>query len=505
MSIGFPSAFKRLNDIPLDDSQVFNSLQEFEDYLQGGTVVVGLTHAVKTGENTPSFFIINEDKSYSPIQGGDGGGFTPTTPQLSAMNSGVTAQWKSDTDAELTRLEDDKADKSDIPDVSDFATEQYVDNEISGAVTATQFWLPAVELVTDLPTPPSDTRSYLCRVKRENNVYQHIPDDEWRLYSENTDFLSSSNGTVSEVVEMSWSEYQALPNKDSKTVYNIPDAPTPPISGGVLVNVEYASNDDATTTTGTIDLGTVNRENGSIGFRGIATGPRYMLVSFPTPYNPITDIIELQISNNRTTWVDVGSLSLTGGATPVTLESFSISGGIARGFGLRRTTSGNNAVFRLAQGQYTRDTSDWSSVLVDYYWRVVKKTFLRVTLSEWNMIKSSGLKQSPHLWSPNQHIPFGDGTWGVRFVGTYTTAANITNNISLAQVGTGTKILNCGGVWNHVAQALMQVGHSYEDSSQKQWSVMYTNSVGAISVALYTHNIRTNAEFDFWCIYTKAV
>ena len=62
----------------------------------------------------------------------------------------------------------------------------YIKNVVSG----TQFWLPAVSTFAQLPTPPSQTRSYLCRVTTENNVYQFTSGDtQWRLYSENTDFL----------------------------------------------------------------------------------------------------------------------------------------------------------------------------------------------------------------------------------------------------------------------------------------------------------------------------
>ena len=91
---------------------------------------------------------------------------------------------------------------SDINNVPDFiirtqldnaiqGANNYTDNAISDAKLNTQFWLPAVSLFDELPVPPSIDRTYLCRVNSVNNVYQHVPGDEWRLYSENTDFVTN--------------------------------------------------------------------------------------------------------------------------------------------------------------------------------------------------------------------------------------------------------------------------------------------------------------------------
>ena len=69
---------------------------------------------------------------------------------------------------------------------------KYADDAVTDAVTASQLWLPAVANFIDLPTPPNDNHTYLCRVNSENNVYQHVHGDIWRLYSENTDFVDEN-------------------------------------------------------------------------------------------------------------------------------------------------------------------------------------------------------------------------------------------------------------------------------------------------------------------------
>ena len=54
------------------------------------------------------------------------GGFIPNTAQLATINSGVTEQWKNDTDEELTRLELEKANKTELPDISRFVAKKII-------------------------------------------------------------------------------------------------------------------------------------------------------------------------------------------------------------------------------------------------------------------------------------------------------------------------------------------------------------------------------------------
>ena len=70
---------------------------------------------------------------------------------------------------------------------------------IKDDITASQIWLSAVEEEAELPSAygtPAEfirTKTYLCRVTSENNVYQCVAretgDPEWLLYSHNTDYI----------------------------------------------------------------------------------------------------------------------------------------------------------------------------------------------------------------------------------------------------------------------------------------------------------------------------
>lgn len=68
--------------------------------------------------------------------------------------------------------------------------QDYTDEQIANTVAAAQTWLPSVTAFSDLPTPTDTTKTYLCRVTSENNVYQCVAGQTtWELYSENTDYV----------------------------------------------------------------------------------------------------------------------------------------------------------------------------------------------------------------------------------------------------------------------------------------------------------------------------
>lgn len=74
MNIQWGFGFQRLNPDPLDPSYVFDTLADFQAYLAGTTAYAGQIVAVKNATNVPNVYLINEDLSYSPIEGGGGGG-----------------------------------------------------------------------------------------------------------------------------------------------------------------------------------------------------------------------------------------------------------------------------------------------------------------------------------------------------------------------------------------------------------------------------------------------
>jgi hypothetical protein len=89
--------------------------------------------------------------------------------------------------------------------VEQAALEAFTDTAIADALTAVQIWLPAVKTKVLLPAPSSisdRSTAYLCRVVKENNVYQLVPPnqtdpDEWVLYSEADAYVPSEVAKVS--------------------------------------------------------------------------------------------------------------------------------------------------------------------------------------------------------------------------------------------------------------------------------------------------------------------
>jgi hypothetical protein len=73
-------------------------------------------------------------------------------------------------------------------------TQAETDKKISDAITAGQLWLPAVDTVADLPNVPDMTKTYLCRVVNDNDVYQRVAGSasSWELYSSNTDYVDNT-------------------------------------------------------------------------------------------------------------------------------------------------------------------------------------------------------------------------------------------------------------------------------------------------------------------------
>ena len=81
-------------------------------------------------------------------------------------------------------------DLQNVPEYVSQATFDDLEQEIRDEISASQSWLPAVRTLDDLTPPLDATRTWLIRVNRENNVYQWAANDnQWRLYSENNDFV----------------------------------------------------------------------------------------------------------------------------------------------------------------------------------------------------------------------------------------------------------------------------------------------------------------------------
>ena len=70
-------------------------------------------------------------------------------------------------------------------------TKAYTDTKVASAVTASQFWLPAVDTVAHLPVITDTSKNWLCRVRAEQTVYQCVAGQaNWAPYSDKTDLVN---------------------------------------------------------------------------------------------------------------------------------------------------------------------------------------------------------------------------------------------------------------------------------------------------------------------------
>lgn len=67
MALQFPFSYTRLNRSPIDASDVFANLSEFQAYLANGPAYAGQIVAVRNATNVPDLYRINENLSYSSV------------------------------------------------------------------------------------------------------------------------------------------------------------------------------------------------------------------------------------------------------------------------------------------------------------------------------------------------------------------------------------------------------------------------------------------------------
>jgi hypothetical protein len=267
------------------------------------------------------------------------------------------------------------------------------------------------------------------------------------------------------------------------------------IPSGILTNIEYASNDDLTTTDWTA-TGIVRRENGSLGFRSALTNSVNKLISFATPYDPLTDIVELQVSVDRVNWIEHRDASYLHSANVEALRGI---GATSSGIGF---CNNNTVLF----GRYVSGTVGWNTINQDWYWRIVKKTFTRTTLAEWESIKRQVWINSQHRWpTDGSEQDFGDGSFGRRFAGTISTPSGsdygetLFNNSSVKFItGGGWFELGDGASEDLIGNA---VSNHIDDNLRN--SAIAKGGNGDIRFRSRSDILRTNAPYDVWIRYTK--
>ena len=154
-------------------------------------------------------------------------------------------------------------------------------------------------------------------------------------------------------------------------------------AGDVALHVEFASNDDNRPVNSGLETA-VNREDGSLGLRANMDALFInKAICFPTPFNALTDTLEIQVSQDRRFWN-----VLFPGTTRINTrnDGLSISTAPYLPRGTNTPCTGMGLILSKSEGTYVqfgrdrhnRSVTGWQATVADWYWRVVKKTIVRL-------------------------------------------------------------------------------------------------------------------------------
>ena len=183
-----------------------------------------------------------------------------------------------------------------------------------------------------------------------------------------------------------------------------------------------------------------------------------------------------------------------------------------------------NSVFFIFNPNFLTDTPPLTSLaLVEYYGATdMSNCHVRITDSSGaqlyrRIVPGDSLwvgnwggpnyVNSPHLWVTNgTEIDLGDGSFGRRYVGTITGAANTRVTTTLLSLTSGISnwnIFDSGGWWTSPSQTgtgRIQLGNS--DSNGKS-SAIYNTPANSIVLITQSDQARTDTPYDIWFRYTK--
>jgi len=143
--------------------------------------------------------------------------------------------------------------------------------------------------------------------------------------------------------------------------------------------------------------------------------------------------------------------------------------------------------------------------------RATSGDFLRIfarssTDAGWdNWQDISGFKNAPNLWPVGIELDFGDGSFGQRFTGNITAAADTNVEIPLATHTSIVDIVDCGGSIHFAANSKMAFGHTLSVSGYTVWgtSSLDISGMGMRLQSRFTQ-ARSNMPYNIWVIYSKA-
>ena len=337
-------------------------------------------------------------------------------------------------------------------------------------------------------------------IYRGNNLQSNVSTPGIGLDPSTIGFVQSETGTINNVEYMSAAVYNALPIKSPTTTYIVDGHPADNIMpSGILTNVEYGTltpQGNAVTLPGTPQ----NGYSLNVTFPNTTSIFSYS-VTFPTPYNAETDIFEIQRQSAiGTPWI----------AAHNDYPFYTTSATQFYGLGLGMGSASATFITMRMGGTGLSPINQWNAIT--WFNRIVKKTFTRTTLSEWNAMKAQVLVNSPHIWPTNgSELFLGDGSFGRRWTGNVTAAANTHANIIWDLPGEGAYSSIAWGGW------YMRGG-----GSAWKWPInTYVNNAGAETLQCYGNllpgvnrvdfrSFSTNnrdgvneSAFDVWLRYTK--
>lgn len=112
--------------------------------------------------------------------------------------------------------------------------------------------------------------------------------------------------------------------------------------------------------------------------------------------------------------------------------------------------------------------------------------------------KVAEMMLKPNLWTPGVEQSFGDGVYGMRVSGTFSSSISQDN---LAQLGAGAKPISSGGSVSN-ASTNWSVPFVNANSTIAAQSIgVFTSSTGGLCVRIGSDMYKS--KYDIWCLYTK--
>lgn len=104
----------------------------------------------------------------------------------------------------------------------------------------------------------------------------------------------------------------------------------------------------------------------------------------------------------------------------------------------------------------------------------------------------------PNLWTPGVEQSFGDGVYGMRVSGTFSSSSSQDN---LAQLGAGAKPISSGGSVSNASTSWSLPFVNSNSTITAQSIGVFTSSTGGLCVRIGSDMYK--GKYDIWCLYTK--